>query len=61
MIGRNACPCGPLIRVGKVEVWKKVGALNFFFFSCVHKEGEGEKADPCFQTTSALRDLGMVI
>lgn len=55
IVERGTHPCGPLIKVGKVEVWKKVGRTNVsdLCFSC-----ELRGTTPRCQTTSALKDEG---
>lgn len=47
----DVCPCEPQIKVGRVEVWRKIGRINiltFFLFLCVSRgcvgwEGRGWK------------------
>lgn len=49
IVKRNACPSGPLNRVGRVEVWRQVGEKNvfssFFFSSPVCMAGEDGKEE----------------
>lgn len=35
IVEKNVCPLGPLIRVGRVMVWRKEGGTNvsYFFFA----------------------------
>lgn len=42
---RDLCPCGCLIRVGRVQAWRKVCGTNvsILFLSCVHRGGEKGK------------------
>lgn len=57
--GMDTCPCGPPVRVGKVQVWRNMAGTNvqFFLFSW-SVEGEREGTDLCCQTTSACGDGG---
>lgn len=46
-----------LIRVGRVEVWRKVGGTNFLFFFLLVSIGQKEEGTtPFCQTKSAVKD-----
>lgn len=56
----DVCPCGPVIKVGRVEVWRKVDetVASIFFFlllpvSWGMKRREGERAIPGSPTALA--------
>lgn len=66
MFERDACPHGSLIRVGRVEIWRKVGETNvslslYLSFSSVSTGREEERATPFCQTTAALGDGGRMV
>lgn len=62
IVEKDVCPCRPLIKVGRVEVWRKksrTNVSNFFHVSCICGGVEGSKGEGiahCCQTTSVPGD-----